>query len=564
MSVNKAESQTIKFEEGAKNYISEAYVCNKTDDDSLTISAAAAAMNVSDASVRNWIKTGYLQTVGSKRISCASLNTFRENVAGSEKLTARANKSRHDDHDHLELMNRISGLLSRPEAGNISALYENSLSQSYRNLEGVYYTPNEICDQFFSCLPADRSGFVFLDPCCGSGNFLLAAIRAGFRPENVYGCDVDKTATAIARQRLREVTGSEPTTIFDADFLSSATVGQSTIPTVHVIFTNPPWGKKLNTLEKERLSMVYSCNKSMDTSGIFLLACRKLIAPGGYYGMLLPDAFYNISSFEIARHKLLSDQIISIFDHGKSFTGILSRAVSFIARKQPSDSQKKVHCATSKGESLREQSSFLSNPASILNYATHADDALLIQHLYTIPHLTLAGRAKWALGVVTGNNKRHLSATSKEGFVPVYRGADIGINSLKPPTNFISTDMSGFQQVAPRDMYEAKEKLIYRFISSKLVFYHDTAQRMILNSANLVIPDAKFPVSMSVLAQYLSSDFVNWIYAKIFSTHKVLRSDIEKLPIFADQLSSMSDFDEISLLKKIGIEKTRNGYRVKR
>jgi site-specific DNA-methyltransferase (adenine-specific) len=125
--------------------------------------------------------------------------------------------------------------------------------------------------------------------------------------------------------------------------------------------------------------------------------------------------------------------------------------------------------------------------------------------------------------------------------------------------------MSAFQQVAPKELYEAPEKLIYRFISSKLVFYHDTNQSMILNSANLVIPDEAFPVSMKVLARYLSSDFMNWVYGKIFSTHKVLRSDIERLPIFADQLITMQNFDEQKLLQEIGIKREQNGsYRIKK
>lgn len=524
-------------------------------------------MSVSDASVRNWIKTGYLQLVGGKRISRASLDAFRENVVGSDKLTMRANKSQYDYHDHSELTNLIAELLDRPEhtGDSISTLYEGSLSQSYRNLEGVYYTPSEICDLFFSHLPEDRSNFIFLDPCCGSGNFLSAAVRAGFRPENVYGCDVDKTAVGIARKRMKEVTGGSLATIFDADFLNSSPVARTTIPPANVIFTNPPWGKKLATSDKERLAAIYSCNKSLDSSGLFLLACQQLLQPNGYYGMLLPESFFNVASFEIARRKLLSDHLISIVDHGKPFAGILSRAVSFVATKQPPDRNQMVRCANAGCITTREQSSFLGNPSSILNYATDAEDATLLRHLYTLPHVTLAGRAKWALGVVTGNNKRHLSAIPKEGFVPVYRGADIEIDCLKPPTNFISTDMSGFQQVAPKEMYEASGKLIYRFISSKLVFYHDTDQSMILNSANLVIPDREFPVSMRVLARYLSSDFSNWIYGKIFSTHKVLRSDIERLPIFADQLAAMREFDEVRLLQEIGIERTRGGsYRIKK
>ena len=36
---------------------------------------------------------------------------------------------------------------------------------------------------------ATTTGRVFLDPCCGSGNFLLRLLRRGARVEDLYGCD---------------------------------------------------------------------------------------------------------------------------------------------------------------------------------------------------------------------------------------------------------------------------------------------------------------------------------------------------------------------------------------
>lgn len=537
----------------------------ETDNDSLTISEAAVAMKVSDASIRNWIKTGYLQLVDKKRISRASFDAFRDNVVGSDKLTARANKSRFDRHDHAELTSLIGEMMSNPEhtGDSISTYYEGALSQSYRNAEGIYYTPPNICDSFFLHLPKDRSEIVFLDPCCGSGNFLLAALRAGLRPNNVFGCDVDETAVAIARRRIEDVTGRRCDTVFHGDFLQNPE-DLAAIPSPNVVFTNPPWGKKLPAVEREQLASAHSCSKSLDTSGVFLLACKKMLAPEGCYGMVMPEAFYNVSSFEVARRALLEDQLVSVFDHGKAFAGLLSGAVSFVAFKKAPNSALAVKCGSSTGQTERDQSSFLRNPSAILNYAAAADEAALIEYIYGLPHTTLAGRAKWALGVVTGNNKRHLSPSPRDGFVPVYRGADIERGALREPTSFISEDFSGFQQVAPREMYEAPEKLIYRFISSRLVFYHDTHQSMILNSANLVIPHETFPVSMRILADYLNSDFINWLYCKVFATHKVLRSDLERLPILTEYLAGLQDFDEAKLLMHIGIERTYGGsYRIK-
>ena len=67
-----------------------------------TISSKASALDVgvSSATVRNWIKTGYLVTSAKGTITVDSLETFKQKIAGKEKLNKRANKSLKDNHDH--------------------------------------------------------------------------------------------------------------------------------------------------------------------------------------------------------------------------------------------------------------------------------------------------------------------------------------------------------------------------------------------------------------------------------------------------------------------------------
>jgi site-specific DNA-methyltransferase (adenine-specific) len=153
----------------------------------------------------------------------------------------------------------------------------------------------------------------------------------------------------------------------------------------------------------------------------------------------------------------------------------------------------------------------------------------------------------------------------EDGFVPVFRGQDITVNGLKKPTVFISEDLSSCQQVAPLEYYKAKEKLIYRFISNNLVFYCDTKQNYILNSANMLILDETFPISGQQLSDLLNSEFMNCFFANIFHTHKILRGDLELLPIHADYFMKNKIFDEEKYLSYLKIEKNKNGtYRIKR
>ena len=79
------------------------------------------------------------------------------------------------------------------------------------------------------------------------------------------------------------------------------------------------------------------------------------------------------------------------------------------------------------------------------------------------------------------------------------------------------------------------------------------------NSANMLVPQKDFPVTTKMLAELLNSDFMNWVFAKLFNTHKILRSDLESLPVHSRLLANASDFDEARYLEKLDIEKHKNG-----
>jgi site-specific DNA-methyltransferase (adenine-specific) len=540
---------------------------DKTKIDDLSISEVSKTLNVSSASVRNWLKTGQLRKAGNGLVAKSSFESFLENTVGSTKLTKRANKSKLDDHDHFGLSERILAELAKGEksAGQLASEYESSLSQSYRNIEGIFYTPESVCHAFFGVIDGSTEELVFCDPCCGSGEFLLAALHAGFSAKNLVAFDTDPVAVEIARRRVFEFSGIVPQNIFCADFLDGGAELISESMEIDVIFTNPPWGKKIAKEQRVKIAGLLDCRENSDTISLFLAAAFRELKPGGYLGLLLPESFFNVAAFSHSRSLLLKESLLWLRDFGKIFDGLLTSAQAFTIRKSRTQPTSMPVRVVTNCEYLRTRESFQANPNQIINLRASNDEASVIEYLLSKPHITLKGRARWALGIVTGNNAALISNTAKASYAPIFKGSDISIDGLKEPTSFVSRDFSQFQQVAPLHLYEAKEKLIYRFISNRLVFLRDTSGSLILNSANLLIPDEDFPMSMSFLAKYLSSDLMNWLFNRIFSTHKVLRSDLEQLPIFSCTFGRTDSFDEFKLLNEIGIMETGNGsYRVKK
>lgn len=497
----------------------------------LTQNEVAELFHVAPVTVFNWVKEGLLELDENRCITEKSLRRFQKGYAGKTKLHARANKQLKDGHDNREVNAAILQALEAPSFDHhLGDRYEAMLSESFKNKEGVFYTPMTIVDAMMSEVKADATT-LFLDPCCGSGNFLVKALEKGVSPQHLYGFDTDPIAVMIARRRILEMTGVEPEHVVCGDFLDCC-------PTLDLkfdlAFTNPPWGKKLNKVERQNYAGHYKTCLSADTCSLFFLAVLSVLHPGGQAGLLFPDSFFKIAVFEEMRNVLLQQTLEKIIDHGKPFKNLYS-AVSVLFRHCPPEPTSMVLCCHRQQSFERVQQGFMKMPRHNLNYWTRPEEMQFIEELLQMPSLTLKGRATWGLGIVTGNNSKRCKRSWRKGLVPVYRGKEILPGRLKAAQFYINPeDFPRYQQMAPLSLFQAPEKLVYRFISNKLVFYCDTQQRFILNSANMLVLEEGFPVDAKTMAKLLNSPLSNWLFQQLFHTHKVLRGDLEMLPVITD------------------------------
>ena len=511
---------------------------------------------ISEATIRNWIKSGYFKVIKNKYIEKESFNTFLKNVVGKEKLTSRANKLYKNNDYNNNINQKIQNILDKGNNNiiDLSEEYEKLLDESYKNKYGVFYTPFYIVRDMMKNIPIDDKT-KFLDPCCGTGNFIIHALEKGVRPENIYGYDIDKNAIFILKERVKRMFNVELPNVKNENFLNVALDLSKNNEKFDCIFTNPPWGAKFLKKEKNYYSNVFQTGKSTDTSSLFLSASLMIISENGYLGFLLQEAFFKISSFENIRKKILNKNILRLIDYEKPFVKLQTKAQAVIIKNQECREDQLIFCESKNKKYTRSINSFRSNPKSIINFYTTSNENDVIKHLFSLPHITLKGRCRWAMGIVTGNNKRFCKNQPFPNSIPIYKGSDIQKNKIKEPSIFISLDdFDKLQQVAPIDLYEAKEKVIYRFITQRLCFFYDDKQRYILNSANLFIP-FDIPIPVNQLVELLNSDIINWLFQKIFNTHKILREDLECLPLHLDYFKKYDVFSETKYLDFLGIQK---------
>lgn len=409
----------------------------------------------------------------------------------------------------------LEGLFPSVERDLLGLLYQGVLLEGQKNRTGSYYTPpgivsNMVADFDFS------EGQTFLDPCCGSGSFLLAL--DGAEPGQLYGFDKDPIAVMIAKVNLLLKYPDHIFTpqIFCLDYLGKAAsvVWESGLcpPNHDYIATNPPWGA--------------SSFVSRESFASFFEKSFAQLKKGGTIRFLFPEAVLRVKAHQSLRGFLLDRccmERITLYDD--MFSGVTTGFIDISCRREaPAPC---LWLCDQSGEREISLSVLRGMPNCVFCFPTE-EAYQILQKIRQMGRYDLSDSI-WALGIVTGDNKGKLKNSCEDGCEAIYTGKEIGRYTLKSATKYLLYDRSRLQQVAREECYRAPEKLAYRFVSDRLVFAYDDSGSLFLNSANLLIP--KIPhMGIKTVMAFLNSDVFRFFYTQIFGGVKVLKGNLEKLP----------------------------------
>ncbi|MBN2158411.1 MAG: N-6 DNA methylase [Spirochaetes bacterium] len=410
----------------------------------------------------------------------------------------------------------------------LGLIYQSLLREGDKAARGSYYTPGAVVDAIVFSSMAE--GARVLDPCCGTGQFLLAFAEKAGDPRNLHGCDIDALAVRIARINvMMRFPGLdfEPR-IYRSNVLTGE--GFDIGGGFDVVATNPPWGLHFGREDLSLLKSLYPQIRAPESFSYILLKSIDLLRDGGFLSFILPESILNVKSHgDIRRAVLERARIERIIRLGRIFRNVFTPVIRLDLTKGARPGRMR-YVSEGRARSI-DQRRFMLNGDCVFDINVGGMDCRIMEKIQGGEHITLEGKADWALGIVTGNNKRYLLPDgTTPGSEPIYMGRDVSPYFLKRPSNYIRYDSGRFQQSAPECRYRATEKLVYRFISKKLIVAYDDRGSLTLNSANILIPRLDdYPVK-AVLALFNSSPY-QFIFQKKFSSIKVLRGHLEQLPL---------------------------------
>lgn len=404
-----------------------------------------------------------------------------------------------------------------------------------RKCSGAYYTPEKVVNELIDRLyenDANLKAKTICDPCCGTGNFLLSLGAKGINYANLYGQDIDPISVFLTRINIALLAPEMSVADLRSRFIMGNTFFEAFTQKFDVILGNPPWGSDFSDEDAQQCRRLFktAVGKCIESYDLFVEKSLSMLVDKGILAFVLPEAILSVAAHDAVRRLMINSCSFKFITYlGNVFSGV--QCPSIILGIALEHEKTAVGCKVS----TRNDSFVISKPRTFsdgtLSLNVSDEEIQCLDAISKIKNAAyLKGHAKFALGIVTGNNKEYISAEKRDDNEMILKGSDIQRYGMTPSGNYIHFAPESFQQVAPVEMYRAKEKLLYRFISEVPVFTYDDQQTLSLNSCNIVIPEIG-GIEMKYILAIFNSSVAAYYISKRFNSVKLLRSHIEQMPI---------------------------------
>jgi methylase of polypeptide subunit release factors len=199
-----------------------------------------------------------------------------------------------------------------------SNAFENSLEETYKKENGIFYTDIGLATEIIKSLNIPSEATIF-DPCCGTGSFIVADNNLHFN--NIYGADLDRLSVGMCKT----FTGINNIKVLDTLYLSGKDIlrKMGLKNKVNYIIGNPPYVPIDKNITVDTNNYKFLRNVKDSGSNSFVAALYKafeLTSLDGFISYIVPKNLLHVSSYSLLRRMILKEKrIISIIDIGAYF-----------------------------------------------------------------------------------------------------------------------------------------------------------------------------------------------------------------------------------------------------
>ncbi|MCO5224151.1 MAG: N-6 DNA methylase [Thermomicrobiales bacterium] len=456
-------------------------------------------------------------------------------------------------------------------------------------------------------------GVKVVDPACGSGAFLVhvldylltehhrvaavlgtadsfdtAAVHDEILRSNIYGVDLNEESIEIAKLSLWLKTASRGKKLTSLDH--NLKVGNSLIddPAVagdkafnwsekfpevfarggfDVVVMNPPYvqmSKLATTTEKDRAYLIGRYGTSggrLNTFIFFIHLLCEILSGAGRGGFIVPNTLLTQQYYRDTRSLLIGrfgiQQIISY--PNMPFEGAVVENVSMILDRHPGTS---IELRSQEGSWVEIDAILpvwrVSPPNFGLSYSSDpVIDSIDSKFPHTLSEIVNINQAI----ALKGDKSKSVTKEEAQGDYRLLDGRHMNRYSVQWGGDFLIYDKGRIHSGGRKDVFLADEKLMFRRVSSRLVFAYDADQYFALNTIVVVTAKPNYPVPLLALLPILNSRLLNYHYVRKYKSTKKVFSEIQartvgELPIpnIANHSSMLTDFAHKRIARQRNLE----------
>ena len=180
--------------------------------------------------------------------------------------------------------------------------YEKSLDLVLKKENGIFYTDIGLSQKIIKFLDIPTTATI-IDPCCGTGSFLLSAKNMGYSA--VYGADIDKNAISFIKKEYNIENVKVINTLVNSgeEVLKKLKIGSE----CDFVIGNPPYAPISKDIVIDTNDYLFLRNVKDSGSNLFVGALYRafeLAKSNGIISYIIPKNFLHISSYGLLRRTI--------------------------------------------------------------------------------------------------------------------------------------------------------------------------------------------------------------------------------------------------------------------